>query len=227
MRATEQGPPDAAPTLQDPGEPEHYGLRWLRLSAIVVVVLTVGTAAIFGSRIGGDPTLINTPLIGTPAPNTTVPFLEKNDTMSLKDLRGRIVVVNFWASWCLACRKEHPSLMAAASAYRKAGVAFVGVVYQDRTSSAVAFLDELGRGKGYRYVTDPQSRLAIDFGVFGVPETFFVDQKGTIVAKITGASTLPMLSGVLDDILAGRNPNAYTKKGSVKQKGSVKPSPSR
>lgn len=211
MNTTDQDLTGTSQPPPDPGAVEHHGLPGLRLAALVAVVLTVGIAAIFGARLNRDPTLVNTPLLGQPAPTRAVPLLEKAGTLSLQELRGRVVVVNFWASWCVACREEHPSLLAAASAYRKAGVTFVGVVYQDRPASAVGFLDQLGRGKGYRYTTDPQSRLAIDFGVFGVPETFFLDRTGTIVAKITGPSTLPLLSGVLDDILAGRNPDAYTK----------------
>lgn len=215
MSTTNREAPETSLAPQGPEGPERYGLRWLRLSGIAVVVVTVGLGAIFGARLNRDSTLVDTPLIGQPAPVRRMPYLEKDGTLSLKDLRGRVVVVNFWASWCVPCREEHPVLTATSSAYQKAGVTFLGVVYQDRSASASGFLDELGRGKGYRYVTDPQSRLAIDFGVFGVPETFFVDRTGRIVAKITGPSTLPMLAGVLDDILAGRDPNAYTKTGPV------------
>ena len=215
MSTTDRDATDTSPGSPGTREPERHGPPWLRLAAVAVVVVTVGTAAVFGARLNRDPTLVETPLIGTSAPTRAVPLLEKKGTLSLKALRGQVVVVNFWASWCVPCREEHPSLTAASSAYRKAGVAFVGVVYQDRSASAVRFLDELGRGKGYRYTTDPRSRLAIDFGVFGVPETFFLDRTGRIVAKITGRSTLPMLSGVLNDILAGRTPDAYAKTGPV------------
>jgi cytochrome c biogenesis protein CcmG/thiol:disulfide interchange protein DsbE len=189
--------------------------RWLRLVAAAVAVLAVGVGAVFGYTLDRDPNLVDTPLIGTTAATREVPYLEKRGSFSLRQLRGKVAVVNFWASWCVPCRQEHSSLVAAASAYRDAGVVFVGVVYQDRTSSAVAFLDELGRGRGYQYVTDPLSKLAIDFGVFGVPETFFLDRRGRIVAKISGASTLPLLSGVLDDILAGRTPDPSTTTGPV------------
>ena len=87
-------------------------------------------------------------------------------------------------------------------------VRFVGVVYQDQPAAAKDFLDELGRGQGYGYVTDPGSRAAIDFGVFGVPETFFVDRRGVVVAKVTGRSTLALLSDILDQILAGKTPQS-------------------
>lgn len=172
----------------------------------------------FGSRIGKDPGLVESPLIGQPVPAATLPLLEGQGTLSLSELRGEIVVVNFWASWCLACREEHPALLAANDAYRDAGVVFVGVDFQDQRSSAIAFLDELGRGQGYRYVTDPGSRAAVEFGVYGVPETFFIDRTGTIIAKITGASNAPLLNRVLDSILAGGVPDSRTV-------GTVQPAP--
>jgi cytochrome c biogenesis protein CcmG, thiol:disulfide interchange protein DsbE len=137
----------------------------------------------------------------------------------MDELRRQIVAVNLWASWCVACREEHLALVGAANAYRGDGVVFVGVDYQDQQASAVGFLDEMGRGgENYRYVSDPGSRTALDFGVFGVPETFFIDRSGTIVAKITGASTYPLLTGVLDAIIAGRQPES-------RSTGPVQPGP--
>lgn len=189
--------------------------RWLRWGGALAAVAVVGVGALFGARLDRDNTLVSTPLIGQPAPDRSLPYLEQDGSISLSDLRGEIVVVNFWASWCVACREEHPALNAAAAAYRDAGVQFIGVVYQDRKSTATAFLDEMGRGEDYLYLTDPGSRLAIDFGVFGVPETFFLDREGRIAAKITGASTLPLLSGVLDEMLAGGRPDPATTTGPV------------
>ena len=208
-------------TTQDSHAPTR-SRRWrlVRWTSLVVVVVVVGVGAVFGSRLGQDPTLVDSPLIGTPAPTATLPNLEGSGSVSLADLRGQIVVINFWASWCVACREEHPALVSAANDYRAAGVVFVGVNYQDQRGAAIAFLDEMGRGDpaAYRYVTDPDSRLALDFGVFGVPETFFIDGAGTVVAKITGPSTYPLLSGTLDAILAGRTPQSHTD-------GTVQPAP--
>lgn len=188
------------------------GKRWrtMKWGIAVAVVLMVGTGALFGSRLGEDPNLVETPLIGQPAPTVRVPKLEQPGTLALPDLRGQITVVNFWASWCVACRDEHAALISAATNYRDRGVTFVGVDYQDQHDAAVRFLDELGRGDGYRYVSDPDSRLALEFGVFGIPETYFIDRNGTIVAKITGASNYALLSRTLDDILAGRAPVSHT-----------------
>lgn len=193
--------------------------RWrlVRWAALAVAIVAVGIGAVFGVQLGTDPTLVDSPLIGRPAPIRQVPYLDSGGSSSLAQLRGQIVVVNFWASWCAACREEHHALIAAAGDYQAAGVTFVGVDYQDRASSATGFLAEMGRGPG-RYVTDPGSRLAVDFGVFGIPETFFVDRTGTIVAKITGPASHALLSRVLDAILAGRPPESRTG-------GSVAPGP--
>ncbi|WP_461155363.1 TlpA family protein disulfide reductase [Saccharopolyspora tripterygii] len=181
-------------------------------------MLAIGIGAVFGAQLGKDPTLVDSPLIGKPAPNQRVPELEGTGSLSLNDLRGQIVVVNFWASWCVPCREEHAVLTSAATNYKQAGVTFVGVNYQDRRDSAISFLDELGRGDGYRYVTDPDSKLALEFGVFGVPETFFIDQNGKIVGKITGPATYPVLSAALDEMRAGRQPGARVQ-------GTVQPAP--
>lgn len=178
----------------------------------LVVVLTIGVGAVFGARLGQDATLVDSPLIGTPAPARSLPLLEGPGSLSLADLRGQVVLVNFWASRCVPCRQEHPALLATSQAYQDAGVTVVAVSYQDQTGAATAFLDELGRGRppGYRYLTDPGSAAALDFGVFGIPETFIIDRRGIIVGKITGAVTFPVLAGVLDEVLAGRQPQSRT-----------------
>jgi len=192
--------------------------RWARRLAIAAVAAVVVTGGVLGARFGSDPTLVASPLLGKPAPRATLRLLDGRGQVSLEALRGQVVVVNFWASWCAPCRAEHPDLVAAAAAYRGAGVRFVGVVYQDTPQAARRFLEELGRGRDYLYVTDPGSRAAIDFGVFGIPETFFIDRRGTVVAKITGKSSFPLLADTLDQVLAGRTPQS-------RQTGRVQPAP--
>ncbi|MBE1575380.1 TlpA family protein disulfide reductase [Amycolatopsis roodepoortensis] len=191
-------------------DPRTSTMRWLRWVALAAAIAAVVVGALLGTRLGKDPTLVDTPLIGKPAPELSLPYLEHEGELDLASLRGRIVVINFWASWCVPCREEQPTLVAAADAYGEAGVTFVGISYQDQRKPAIGFLDELGRGKGYQYVNDPGSRAAMDFGVIGIPETFFLDRTGTIVAKITGPTDPPLLASTLDDIQAGRQPRSRT-----------------
>lgn len=182
----------------------------LRLASATAVIATLVLAVALSNRFGTDPNLVASPLIGKPAPELTLSRLDGRGDLTLSELRGQVVVVNFWASWCVACRAEHDDLVATATAFRARGVTFVGVVYQDDPESAIGFLDELGWGDNYHYVVDPGSRAAISFGVFGVPETFFIDPEGIIVGKITGESNAVLLGTTLDQILAGDRPGEHT-----------------
>ena len=189
--------------------------RWIRRGAVAAIVVVILVAAAFGTRFGTDPGVVDSPLIGRQAPDVTLPYLESEGELSLRELRGEVVVVNFWASWCIPCREEHPALVAAAERYEDDGVRFVGILYQDGRQQAIAFLDELGRG--YDHLDDPNSTAAIEFGVFGLPETYVIDREGRIAAKITGATTFDRLTETIDDVLAGRPP------GSVSGGGSYEP----
>ena len=181
-----------------------------------MIAATVIVGVAFSSRFGEDPSLAPSPLIGEPVPALDLPRLDGSGFLDLSEMPGEILVVNFWASWCVACRSEHPDLAGTAAAFAEKGVRFVGVVYQDDPESARAFLDELGWG--YDYVLDPESRAAISFGVFGVPETYFVDRDGIIVGKITGESNAVFLGQTLDSILGGKRPGDRTV-------GTVQPAP--
>lgn len=196
----------------DDGEPPvegvDSGVRWPRWLALGGVVVTIAVAAAFGTRFGTDPTTVDSPLIGRPAPDVTLPYLERDGQLALADLRGQVVVVNFWASWCVPCREEHADLVAAAAAYEHRGVTFIGIVYQDRREQAIGFLDELGRG--YDHLEDPGSRAAIAFGLFGIPETFFIDTDGVVAAKVLGKTDYPTLSATLDAVLVGEQPGSKT-----------------
>ncbi len=147
---------------------------------LVAALLLLGSLAIGFTR---DPGIVTSPLVGRPAPAFALVALDGRQ-ISLAGLRGRPVIVNFWASWCLPCRAEAPLLQRAATEYAARGVAVLGVVYQDSADSARAFMREYDQT--YPGLLDPDGRTALEYGVFGIPETYFVDRTGRIVSKQTG-----------------------------------------
>lgn len=167
---------------------------------LVVIVLGV----VFSRRFGTDPSLTASPLIGKPAPAVTLPFLEDDGEFDFSELDGDVAVINFWASWCLNCRVEHDALALAAEQYEDLGVTFVAAMVQDQPSNGIRWLDDLGRSAATVYVDDDRSRASLEYGVLGVPETFFLDRDGTIVAKVSGPVDLNLLTATLDAILLGQ-----------------------
>ena len=145
------------------------------LAAALIFILFAG--------LGKDPQEIRSPLIGKPAPAFTLREVGTGRTISLDQFKGRPVVVNFWATWCRPCYDEHPILVANARALQP-NVQFLGVVFQDSEEKIQKFLDE--RGRAYPTVVDDAGKTAIAYGIGGVPETFFVDANGSIVAKYSG-----------------------------------------
>ena len=99
--------------------------------------------------------------------------------MSLADLRGQVVVLNFWASWCAPCRREAPALQSVWETYKDQGVAFVGVTYHDAEGASLAFIEEYGIT--YPNGVDEMERISRDYGVTAVPETYVIDRAGRLV----------------------------------------------
>lgn len=137
-------------------------------------------------------------LIGQEAPAVPMAALGTLPVFDAATLRdGQVKLVNFWASWCAPCRVEHPHLTALAAE----GIAIYGINYKDDPEAALAFLAELG--DPYRAVgVDPVGRIALDWGVYGVPETFVIAGDGTIIARMAGPVTERALSGRLRPALA-------------------------
>lgn len=169
-------------------------------AALAFLVLAI----VFAGRFGSDPSLTDSPLIGQAAPDESIPLMDGTGAITMDDLEGDIVVVNFWASWCAPCRDEHPALTAAATDYADFGTTFVAVNYQDTPERAERFLDELGRSPATIYATDEGSATAFQWGVLGLPETFFVDRSGTVVGKVSGPITYDLLAATIDRILLGQ-----------------------
>ncbi|KQP80233.1 DsbE family thiol:disulfide interchange protein [Methylobacterium sp. Leaf117] len=192
-----------------PIDPATHRAEPARRSLLVILPLVTFAvlAAIFFLRLrsGADPAAIPSALIGKPAPEFVLPGLPGLATngasipgVSRADLLGNVTVVNFWASWCAPCQVEHPQLMRLA---REPGVHLVGIAYKDTPENGRRFLTR--NGIPFQAVgLDMEGRTGIDFGVYGVPETFIIGPDGTIRDKLVGILTPESYAGVLDKIRA-------------------------
>ncbi len=146
--------------------------------------LFIGLAALLFYGLKLDPRKVPSPLVGKPVPQFVLPTLEDPDrTVSDADLRGKVSLVNVWASWCVSCRAEHAQLMRLSRTLK--GVQIFGLNWKDQAEDALRML----RLSGNPYVVnayDPENQVGIDWGVYGAPETFLVDQQGIICYKQIG-----------------------------------------
>jgi cytochrome c biogenesis protein CcmG/thiol:disulfide interchange protein DsbE len=168
-------------------------LRWAIPAAVVPVLVLLA----YGFRT--NPREIPSPLVGRPAAAFTLTTFT-GDPVSLESLRGKVVMLNFWASWCVpACYDEAPALERTWLQYKDKGVMVVGVDIQDREEAAKKFLAQFGHS--FPNAPDPAGRVAVDYGVYGVPETFFIDRKGRVRFKQVGALTDEIARQWLDRLL--------------------------
>lgn len=170
----------------------------MRLVYVIPLAVFATVATAFGVGLTLKPNIVPSALIDKPVPEFTLAGLpgagvELAEGFSSADLRGRVSIVNVFASWCFPCRVEHPLLMRLA---RNPKVRIFGLNYKDRPEDARAWLKELGNPY-YRIGADREGRIAIDWGVYGVPETFIIDAGGRIRYKHVG----PITPNDLDEII--------------------------
>ncbi|GGH33089.1 thiol:disulfide interchange protein CycY [Alsobacter metallidurans] len=179
--------------------------RRSRLVVLLPLFLFGALAALFWSQLdGSDKSRLPSALLNKPAPGFALPALDgllrdgqPVPGLATADLRGRVTVVNVWASWCAPCREEHPLLLELA---KVPGVRVVGINYKDQPENARRFLGALGNPFAAVGV-DAAGRSAIDWGVYGVPESFVIAPDGTIAYKQVGPISSEALRGSLMDAI--------------------------
>jgi len=192
---------------------ENYTAAWRRrILVLIPLVAFLAVAALFVLRLGaGDPSRIPSALIGHPAPRTDLPplpGLERDGKavpgLDSADFQGQVTVLNVWASWCVPCREEAALLMALSADRR---VRVVGMNYKDQPDNARRFLGRYGNpfvANG----TDGNGRAAIEWGVYGVPETFIIGRDGRITYKLIGPVTPENLETALRPAIEKALPNS-------------------
>jgi cytochrome c biogenesis protein CcmG/thiol:disulfide interchange protein DsbE len=194
---------ETTPTGDQDVPPVVAGLRKSRRVLWIAVAVAVPVCLLVVALANGKPAtraILDSPLVGKPAPaieGTTV----DGTPASLADLRGKWVVVNFFATWCVPCRQEHPELIRFARAHT-ADAAVLGVVYSDNAQAVREFRDK--EGGGWPMLADPKGRVALDYGVAGIPESFLVSPDGVVAAKLIGGVQAVRLDEVLNQAKAGR-----------------------
>ena len=163
--------------------------------ALIPLLIFMVLLGFLGVGLSLKPREIPSPLINKPAPDFSLPTLDAPELkMSTQDLRGKVWILNVWASWCVACRIEHPLLVE----FAKTGAAPVyGLNYKDKREDAIRWLGKFGNPYS-RSLSDTEGLVGIDFGVYGVPETFVIDKTGVIRMKHIGPLTPEVLR---DDIV--------------------------
>lgn len=173
--------------------PAWRGRRWLLIAVIIGVVALLGLLY-WGMRRGPSaPVGVVVPL-NRPAPAFTVTGIDGKE-LTLSDLRGKTVVLNVWASWCVPCEEEAGELNRSYDLYKGRDVVFVGIAFNDDDDQVRKFVAK--HSVVYPVALDPEGRISIDLGITGVPETFFIDPQGRLTQKFVGPITARQLNSLL------------------------------
>ena len=184
--------PEEAPAAMPSTRPRRRVATWI---AVALAVPLFGLVAVFSTRQPASQRAVSSPLLGRIAPAIEGPTVD-GGRMDLDGLRGRWVVVNFFATWCVPCRKEHPDLVRFDRRHRAAGDAsVVGVVFSDSAAEVRAYRRRFGGD--WPMADDPQGDVATAWGVSGVPESFLVDPRGVVRTKVVGGVTFDNLERLL------------------------------
>jgi cytochrome c biogenesis protein CcmG/thiol:disulfide interchange protein DsbE len=186
---TASGPVTPPADGRPPGPRRGHSARW---AAIAVGVVVAAFVVILATRPQASDVVAPSPLVDRPAPEVEGPGLG-GETVRLSDLRGRWVVVNFFATWCVPCLREHPELVRFSDRHPPEDVQVLAVVYDDQPEDVARFFRE--RGGEWPVVDDVGAK--VDFGVRGVPESFLVDPDGIVRTRLVGGVTADGLDGLL------------------------------
>lgn len=170
-------------------------MRWKYLVPLAIFLVVCG---FLFKGLYLDPREVPSALIGKPAPEFSLPTMQ-GETVTKKDLLGKVYMMNVWASWCQACQYEHPYFVKLKNEGLK--TILVGYNYRDKPMAAQQWLNALGDPYDIKLV-DADGRAAIDFGVYGAPETFVIDKEGIIRHKVIGAVTDEVWNKELKPLLA-------------------------
>jgi len=173
--------------------------RWpARIGVAIVGLVLLGLVIVLVRSVGDDDTRVSSPLLDQVAPEVVSPTLDGGE-YDLDDRRGQWVVVNFFASWCVPCRNEHPELMAFAEAHEPIGDAsVVSVLINDEPADAATFFAE--HGGDWPVLTDPEGQTVVDFGVTAPPESYLIAPSGVVAAAWIGQVTQEQLDGVIAEL---------------------------